>query len=174
MKKFNLTVRFTLAGMLMGFFVGICEGTFVFFHQRHARLIEPGVGTAILLFAPLVDALVYGFLGGILGSVAALGQRKSLGKTSYFIALGLGLAGIHLTYLAAHAWIQISKSPKVVNAGIALLAGSMLAIGTLRYGPMVWPHYIRCRARFWPPSRSLIRQGALFGGQCWQAWWPPV
>lgn len=164
MEELNLTLRFTLAGILIGSFVGIYEGAFVLFHQRHARLIEPGVGAAILLLAPLVDALAYGFLGGILGSAAALCHRKFPGRTSHFIALGLAIAGVHLTYLAAHAWIQISRSPQFVNAGIALLGGLMVVIAALRYGPMIWPRCIKLRARFWPPSRSLIRQGALFTG----------
>jgi len=165
-KTLNLAVRFSLAGILMGFFVGICEGATVFFHfhQHHARIVEHGVGAAIFLFAPIVDALAYGFIGGMLGSVAALCHRKFPGRTSHFIALGLAIAGVHLTYLAARAWIQISRSPQVVNAGIALMAGLIVAIGALRHGPTIWPRCISLQARLWPPSRSLIRQGALFTG----------
>jgi len=164
MKKLDITVKFSLAGILIGFFVGICEGAFVLSHQRHARLIEHGVGAAVLLLAPLVDALAYGFLGAILGEVAAPGHRRFPGRTPYFIALGLAMAGAHLTYLAAHAWIHIGRPPQFVNAGIAFLGGLIVAIAALRYGPMIWPRWVTLPARFWPPSRSLIRRGALFTG----------
>ncbi len=164
MKKLNLTVRFSLAGILTGFFVGICEGAFVLFHQGHARLTEHGVGPAILVLAPLVDALAYGFLGGILGSVAALGHRKFPGRTSHFIALGLAIASAHLIDLAAHPWVHISRSPHLVNAGIALVGGLIVAIATLRYGPSIWPWCISLKARLWPPSWRLIRLGALLIG----------
>jgi len=165
-KKLNLTLRFTLAGILIGFFVGVYEGAMVFFyfHHHHAHIVEHGVGAAVFLFAPMVDALAYGILGGILGSFAALGHRKSPGRTSHFIALGLAIAGVHVTYLAARVWIQISRSPQVVNGAIALVAGLMVAIAALRYGPTIWRRCVSLHARFWPPSRSLIRQGALFTG----------
>ena len=164
MKKLNLTLRFSLAGILIGFLAGVYEGVLVLFYQRPAVLIIPGVGAGILLVAPLVDALAYGFLGGILGSVAALGHWKSPGRSSYFIALGLAILGAHMTYLAAHAWIEIGRSPQFVNAGIALLAGLIVAVVTLRYGPSIWPRCISLQARLWPPSRRLIRLGALFMG----------
>jgi arylsulfatase A-like enzyme len=162
MKKLNLSVRFCLAGILIGFFVGIYEGAFVLFHQRQLALIDQRVGPAILLLAPLIDALGYGLLAGILGSVAALCNRKSPLITSRFIALGLALVGAHLIDVAAHDWVHIRRFPHLLNAGIALMGGLMVAIAALRYGPIIWPRCISLHARFWPPSRSLIRRGALF------------
>ena len=81
-KKLSFTTGFSFAGILIGLFVGICEGAFVLLHQRHLRLIEPAAGSVILLLAPCIDALGYGFLGGILGSAAALCHRKLHGRTS--------------------------------------------------------------------------------------------
>jgi arylsulfatase A-like enzyme len=162
MKKSNFTVRFSLAGILIGFFVGICEGSFLFLYQH--PLYDPRPDLAILILAPLVDALVFGFLGMILGSAADLCHRKVWCTTSPFIALGLVIAGCDLTFSLAHRLIHISQSPRLVNAGIALMGGLIVATAAPRYWPIIWSRCIALAAQFWPPSRALIRQGALFTG----------
>lgn len=163
-KKLSFTTEFSFAGILIGLFVGICEGAFVLLHQRHLRLIEPAAGSVILLLAPCIDALGYGFLGGILGSAAALCHRKLHGRTHWFVALGLAIAAAHLTYLPAREWIEVSKYPHWLRAGIALLGGLVVAITVLE----CWPTIVcRCTVfdgRWWLISRSLFRKCAVITG----------
>ena len=144
--------------------MGICEGAFVLLHQRHLRLIEPAAGSVILLLAPCIDALGYGFLGGILGSAAAFCHRKLPGRTSWFVALGLAIAGAHLTYLPAHEWIEVSKYPHWVRAGIALLGGLIVAITVLECWPTIVSRCTAFHGRWWLLSRSLFRKCAVFTG----------
>jgi arylsulfatase A-like enzyme len=144
--------------------VGICEGALIFLAHRHPPLKEQAVGPAVLVLAPLVDALAFGFLGVILGSVADLRRRKFPGGISHLITLGLVVVGAYLTYVPFHIWINTSKSPRLVNAGIELMGGLIVAIAASRYWPIIRPHCITLLAQFWPPSRSSTRQGALFTG----------
>ena len=163
MKKFNLIVRFSLAGIVIGLFVGIYEGAFLLLNQRILH-VKYAVGPAILALAPLVDALAFGFLGVILGSVADLCHRKFPRGISHLITLGLVITGAYLTFLSSHTWIHVSKSPLLVNAGIALMSSLIMAFSGLRYWPIIRPHYITLHAQFWPPARSLTRQAVLFTG----------
>jgi len=160
-EKLHFVVRFSLAGILIGFFVGICEGSVLLLNQPP---INHGVGPAILVLAPLVDALAFGFLGVILGSAADLCHRKSSCGIRHLITLGIAIAGAYLTYLPAHLWIHVNKYPRMVTGGIALLGGLIVAIAALRYWPIIWPRCNSLYTQVWPPSWSLIRQGGLFTG----------
>lgn len=163
-KELNLTARFSLAGMLMGFVVGICEGSFILLRQRHIRLSDTAVGPAILLLAPLVDTLGYGLIGGILGSIAALVRRRFPGRTAHFAAVGLTILGAQLIYKPTHTWVRIGNYPSLVDAGIALVGGLSLALSAVRYGPIIWTRVTTQRVRIWPPLRPVVRRGALFAG----------
>jgi len=162
--KVKFAVSFALLGVLVGAFIGIYEGVFILIHQRHLRLIEAAVGPAILLLAPLVDALGYGFLGGMLGVAAALCHQKFPGRTAYFVAIGLAIPSTHLTFVAAHEWIRIPPYSHVVDAGLALVAGLIVGGATLQYWPIILPHGIAWHARLWPLSRSVSRQCVPFTG----------
>ena len=162
MKKLNLTVKFSLAGMLTGFFVGICEGSFLLLHQR--PMPDPMAGLAILILAPLVDALAFGFLGVLLGSAAELCRRKYPRGIRPLIAVGLVMAGADLTFLLANRNIHISQSPRLVIACIALMGGLIVAFAALRYGPILQPRWIAPAAHFRPRARSPFRPVALLGG----------
>jgi hypothetical protein len=59
-------MRFLVFAVLLGFFVGIGEGLLLFFFQHPEIFPDHLVGPAILLLAPLVDALAFGVLGGTL------------------------------------------------------------------------------------------------------------
>src|SRR5271165_6014185 len=97
-KKANPLIRFSLGGVMIGFFMGIYEGGFVLVRQRHLRFNEFPAGPAILLLAPLVNALAYGLLGAILGSIAALARRRFPGGTRYLIGIGLAIVGTQWAY----------------------------------------------------------------------------
>jgi arylsulfatase A-like enzyme len=161
-KKLKLTVRFSLAGILIGFFVGICEGSFLFFVPR--AIYDPRAGLAILILAPLVDGLAFGFLGLILGWVADLCQRKFSRRTSPLIALGLVIAGADLTFLLTQRWIHISQYPHWVNVGITLVGGGIVAFAALRFWPNISTRWMALAAHFWPRARSPFRPLALLGG----------
>jgi arylsulfatase A-like enzyme len=164
MTELRLISRFCLAGILAGFLLGMGEGAFALLRMRHAHFFEPGLNGLILILAPLVDGLVYGLLGGFLGLASALVRRGAPRRSAYFVALGLAIAGAHLTYLVAHFWIRISRYRQVANGSIALLVGIVVAVGTLRYGTMIKARYLSLHARFWPPSRLQMRPRALFTG----------
>ncbi len=168
-KVLGLALRCSRAGVLIGFLLGIYEGVLVIVHQRHILLIEPAVSPAILLLAPLVNALGYATLGGLLGSVAALCHRKFPGGARYFIALGVMLPCFQLIYLPAHEWIKISSAPHMVNAAIALLGSLVLVTAALRYWLTISTGCVCLEAALWSLSRSLARRrflttGAAFAG----------
>jgi hypothetical protein len=164
MGKFALTARFCFAAVLIGFLVGIYDGCFALLRQHHARHNEYVVGPAILLLAPLVDALAYGLLGAIIGTIPMLFPQKFLGKTSYCSGFGLAIAGAHLIYRPAAAWIHIGRLPSVVDAGVALVSGSLLALAAIRYWPMVWPRDVAPNYQFRHSRRSLPWYGAVLAG----------
>ncbi len=169
MKNLNHTIRFSVAGILIGFFVGICEGATLLFCY-HPLFHDHVVGPAILGLAPLVDTLAFGVLGVILGLVADVCQRKFPRAIPRLINFGLVVTGAYLTFLSIHNWVDISKSPRLVRTVIALMGGLMVNFAALRYWPIIRPRCITPYARFWPLSRSSTRQAALFTGVVLVGW----
>ena len=104
----RLIARFALLGAALGLAAGFWEAGLLFFRPRLSTLQEAEAGLIIWFLAPLVDAALFGLLGGLLG--AAAGLRKSIGRhatTTLAFGLLVGALGAHATwsYSLSREWV---------------------------------------------------------------------
>ncbi len=168
--RWRFTKRFASAGVLVGLVAGAVEGLILFSFQHPEVFHLHVVGPAILLVAPLVDAMAFGSLGGILGVLADLTSRTRPRVTSGLAALGTFLAAVYAVFVPARAWFETSFHNKYTIAGIALMGGFIVTL-TAR---MAWRYFQRqpvsVAALFWPRSRILLGVFVLLSGVILVGW----
>lgn len=95
--------------------------------------------------------------------------QKFTGKTHYCSGLGLTISGAHLAYRPTPVWIHIGRLQGLVDAGIAIVSGFIMALVAIRYWPMAWPRdvtvniYARRRQRSLPWHGAVLTAGMLAG-----------
>ena len=142
----RLIARFALLGAALGLAAGFWEAGLLFFRPRLSTLQEAEAGLIIWFLAPLVDAALFGLLGGLLG--AAAGLRKSIGRhatTTLAFGLLVGPLGAHATwsYSLSREWVGNLTAFKdlavpLQGSAVALAAGLVLAhLGERRISQML-------------------------------------
>jgi arylsulfatase A-like enzyme len=88
-----LIERFAVAGMFLGLLVGVYESSLVSTLPHIKALLHPDVCYVVWFLAPLVDMVIFGVVGTVLGAIAGWTQQSDAANRILLAAVGLGLAG---------------------------------------------------------------------------------
>ncbi len=95
----RLIGRFTLAGSMAGFCLGLLEAGILYFIPRASALQSTDVMWVIWFLAPLVDMLAFGLVALALGSIASLQKQTRSWGSAVLGAAGMGVSGAFLAEL---------------------------------------------------------------------------
>jgi len=98
MRRSEVIARFTLGGATLGLLVGLHEAALLFFNPRLAGLLQPLVHSIIWVVAPLVDLLLFGILGLVLGLFGAVTKTPKRTGVAVLVAALLAAA---IAYMAS-------------------------------------------------------------------------
>lgn len=158
--RWPLVTRFSLVGASVGFFLGMGEGALLF-SLRHAGFPQLVVGPAILMLAPLVDALVFGLMGGVLGLAGELCHRNHPRCTSRLASLGVFVAGAYATFLPAHVIFPPERYSRLVAVSLSLLGALAVAFAARGAWLSLLRQPVTIAARFLHGWQILVRWSAL-------------
>ena len=137
--------RFCLLGAMVGFFLGIFEAALLYFVPWLPTLVEPDVGYVVWFVVPLMNLLVYGFLGAGLGCLASVGRAPSPERSMALAAGLLGVAGAHVAWAIAlvHVWTGEANALadlKIPLAWLGIVSGTAFLLAGLlrRWAPRVY------------------------------------
>lgn len=158
--KWLLAKTFPLVAAMVGYFLGVGEGILLF-SLRHARFPQPVAGRAVLILAPLVDALAFGLMGGVLGLGAEFWNRKHPHSASLLASFGLFIAGTYATYLPTHSIFLTGDYSRLVSVGVSLVGGLAVTFAARGAWLLLRRQPMTIAAGFWPRGRMLVRYVAL-------------
>jgi len=120
----SLTAQFGLVGAGLGLLTGLFEAAFLYFKPRIPVLFQPDVGYGIWFLAPLVDELLFGFVGLALGFAADLQRHRAPQRAALLASIGCGAAAAF--FIDETLWVHmrmaghLSKTWRIL-CGVAVL-----------------------------------------------------
>ena len=159
--KWRLAAIFLLMATVLGFVLGACEGAFLLIVQNPAHFKEHLVGTAILGLAPLVDAVAFGVIGGVLGLAAEFCHRNHPRCLSLLAFLGLSMAGAYATFVPARVLIGGVGHRQLIEFACSLLGGLSVAIAAKLTWRFLQPPPTRVTPPFGLHWRMLVRDSVV-------------
>lgn len=103
----EILARFVILGAAIGLVVGLWEARLLYFVPSVREFIVVDATYVVWFLAPLVDVVLFGLLGAILGCLAALGKLPNHRRSVILAAVLIGCAGAHIGwanhFVHAHA-----------------------------------------------------------------------
>jgi arylsulfatase A-like enzyme len=120
----SVCAGFVYAGILVGSVLGIYEAALLYSRPPYSVVARPDLSLLIFLAAPLIDLLVFGLLGLVLGYIAE--KRSSAGRSyvRWLYPGGLGLAG---GFAAGTSYLRFwwDKYPGLPILAFVVIAGGV-------------------------------------------------
>ena len=161
--------RVGLLGASAGIVLGLIEAACLRLTDLPLPLLKPHVPPSFWFFAPLLTSVVFGLLGLLAGSLAALPRSRFLGMV--IIAGFAGLTGAYLAFV-----LRYSQSASVWYIALAGCHHARHLVCTW-FSPGLWPlcglpgSLTRLWAS-WPMCRSAFGLGvSLPPSPCWRSPW---
>jgi arylsulfatase A-like enzyme len=98
MSRRNGVSRFALAGAVAGLIVGLIEAGLLYSVPRVPTLQKPEIDISIWILAPLIDLVLWGMAGWVLGRLTFAGGEPGRTRLVLAVALLLGFAAGHVAW----------------------------------------------------------------------------